>query len=284
MENDAGEYSIVPEVFAREMEGAETHVAFREIEIDLNVSTRRISRAIVSSQELWAGEIIDRLLEAFQTGPIAIDSAVRVPRPMRRMLATTIMREQRTLHTLGELHVQRELNAQQGIQLSRTEPPQVKKVVELFRARADMGVDRFARQTEGIIRDTAVTAYRTFGSDITPVEMERMLADALDVSGRQSQLVARTLTSESFNMGRDRRAQLHMDAIRDVQYSALLDANTCPVCANRDGTIVTLNSNLYFELMPPNHACHGRTRCRCMWIYRRYDEDEVLSDRSPMFV
>lgn len=272
----------------RELQGAEEHVAFKEIDNDLEISSRRIARALLSAQELWAGELLDRMEDAFSEGPAAIDEATRITPSMTRMIVTLIVREQRTLHTLGENHVQRELDLQQPLQLVRTEPPQVKEVVELFRARAQMGVDRFAKDTEGVVRSSAMDAYRTFGNEITPVEIESMLAEALDVSGRQTQLVSRTLTAESFNMGRDRRARLHRDVISDVQYSALLDSTTCESCTERDGFITDMDSPEYYEYMPPNHECVSRkgrrgNRCRCMWIYRRFDEDSVLPDHEAMF-
>ncbi|MBU1486427.1 MAG: phage head morphogenesis protein, partial [Bacteroidetes bacterium] len=210
-----------------------------------------------------------------------------IAKSMRMGLRKIISREQRTMYTLGELHVQRELQRQQSIQLVRRDPPSVQQVIELFKVRSQAGIDAFAERSQRFVREAALEAWKVYGDSLTPRQLGQVIGEALDVSGRQSELFSRRLGMESFNMGRDRRARLQYDAIEDVEYSALMDGNVCESCADADGTVTTIDSPTYFKLMPPNHQCRSRksgfNNCRCMWLYRVRDEVSDLPDPATLF-
>lgn len=77
---------------------------------------------------------------------------------------------------------------------------------------------------------------------------------------------ARGATSEAFNLGRNLAAQQSADRIDRVVRTEILDENTCDPCLALDGKVVAMNSDEYFELMPPN-KCDGRELCRGFYEY-----------------
>lgn len=95
---------------------------------------------------------------------------------------------------------------------------------------------------------------------------DRVSAGLMSLSDTPIDNAARGAASESFNLGRNLSAQDAIDAIRRVVRTEVLDANTCDPCRQVDGTVVEINSDEYFRLMPPN-LCDGRELCRGFYIY-----------------
>lgn len=99
-------------------------------------------------------------------------------------------------------------------------------------------------------------------------ELIRLVQDGLGaLSDAPVDRAARGAASESFNLGRNLEAQRREGEILEVVRSEVLDDNTCPPCESLDGTVYQLNSDDYFENMPPN-KCDGRELCRGFYIYR----------------
>jgi len=277
----------VRQTYWRELRESEKYVAFQDIVRDLDITEKRVTQAISAFQKAWLRQIGDELADAIKEGPVAIDKVTNIAKSMSMGLRKIISREQRTMYTLGELHVQQELMRQQNVVLARRDPPTVQHVIELFKVRAKSGIDAFSQQTQRHVREAALEAWRAYGDSLTAGQMANVIGEALDVSGRQSQLFSRRMGMESFNMGRDRRARLHYDIIQEAEYSALLDGNVCEACAEADGTVTTMDSPEYFRLMPPNHMCRSRksgfNNCRCMWIYRTRAEGGPVADPATLF-
>ena len=93
----------------------------------------------------------------------------------------------------------------------------------------------------------------------------RVSAGLMDLSDRPIQDASRGASSESFNLGRNLAAQDAKEPLRVVR-TEILDQNTCPPCAVLDGTEYDLNSDEYFQFMPPNQ-CDGRDLCRGFYMY-----------------
>jgi hypothetical protein len=70
---------------------------------------------------------------------------------------------------------------------------------------------------------------------------------------------------EAFNLGRNLGIQQNPDAVAQVIRTEVLDQNTCAYCLKIDGRVVAVNSDEYFQLMPPN-GCAGREQCRGFYI------------------
>jgi hypothetical protein len=95
---------------------------------------------------------------------------------------------------------------------------------------------------------------------------DRIRAGLMNLSDAPVNEAARGATTESFNLGRNLGAQDHAGAIARVVRTEILDDNTCDYCEEVDGTVVEMNSEEYFRLMPPN-GCHGRDLCRGFFMY-----------------
>jgi hypothetical protein len=66
------------------------------------------------------------------------------------------------------------------------------------------------------------------------------------------------------NFGRAKEARARKDEWSLVEYSAILDANSCDPCASDDGQ----QSSDEDELTPvPNPSCAGGDFCRCVHVY-----------------
>jgi hypothetical protein len=72
---------------------------------------------------------------------------------------------------------------------------------------------------------------------------------------------------EGFGFGRSSQAKDMADEIGRVQYSALLDQNTCEACSKEDGDEWDYEDPKTDEFAAGNRQCEGRGRCRCLLVY-----------------
>lgn len=96
---------------------------------------------------------------------------------------------------------------------------------------------------------------------------ERIESGLSSLSDTLPESLGRASTSEAFNLGRNLGAQQAASSVREVVRTEVLDENTCDPCRRLDGTVVEMNSEEYFRLMPPNF-CDGRDFCRGFYLYR----------------
>lgn len=77
--------------------------------------------------------------------------------------------------------------------------------------------------------------------------------------------------NEAFSIGRATEATALSDEIGTVEYSCLLDANSCDNCAAEDGKTFEFESKEYFRTLPPFKECDGNKgrpdACRCVHLY-----------------
>lgn len=82
---------------------------------------------------------------------------------------------------------------------------------------------------------------------------------------------ARAQVNEAFGLGRAVEAYSLRDEIDLVEYSALMDTETCDACAALDGERFAWGSDRYYETFPPYQHCEGakgRTNaCRCVHLF-----------------
>lgn len=155
---------------------------------------------------------------------------------------------------IGRAQVARELGGQKA-EVKKGGPSFVSRLVDILISRLvneiqTRAIDVFARLA-------------TLGLD--DEEITGRLREDLD---GQSQKVFESFASQAvnaaINAGRDAEAQDRKDEWNKVEYSALLDANTCSVCEDADG-----KSSDDPEDLPdaPNPDCEGQANCRCFHIY-----------------
>jgi hypothetical protein len=77
--------------------------------------------------------------------------------------------------------------------------------------------------------------------------------------------------NEAFSIGRATEATKLASDIGEVEYSCLLDANSCDPCAAEDGKTFAFESDEYFRTLPPFKDCEGNKgrpdACRCVHLY-----------------
>jgi len=75
---------------------------------------------------------------------------------------------------------------------------------------------------------------------------------------------AQGVTNKVLNFGRAKEARARKDEWSTVEYSAILDANSCEPCAGEDGTQASDED----DLTPvPNPSCAGGDWCRCFHVF-----------------
>jgi phage gp29-like protein len=80
--------------------------------------------------------------------------------------------------------------------------------------------------------------------------------------------------SEAFAAGRNDGYEQYADEISSVQYSALLDTNTCDTCSGADGQEGDTPDDVPDV---PNPDCDGGDKCRCVLVYIFGDEAKAAA-------
>lgn len=101
--------------------------------------------------------------------------------------------------------------------------------------------------------------------------IEQELEDEIESGAKRD---AASEINEAFGLGRAGAARELGTAVEMATYSALLDANTCEVCADLDGEEFTVDTPEYDAVLPPNPRCEGGDACRCVMIYVSKDDNE----------
>jgi len=81
--------------------------------------------------------------------------------------------------------------------------------------------------------------------------------------------------NEAFALGRSTEASALADLVDTVQYSAIMDANTCEPCSDRDGEEYDYGSDEMIDAEPPNKDCLGGDQCRCVLLYLTSGPNEL---------
>ena len=94
--------------------------------------------------------------------------------------------------------------------------------------------------------------------------------DLDDQSDKWIDSVASKGANEAFADGREDGYDQHKDEIGSVIYSAILDINTCPQCADADGQEGDTPDDIPDV---PNPDCDGGDKCRCVHVFVFNDEE-----------
>jgi hypothetical protein len=99
------------------------------------------------------------------------------------------------------------------------------------------------------------------------IDKEELKRGLLDLSDKELVAIAQYSASEAFNYGRNLTMKLYIDEIDRVQYSAILDENTCSECEKLDGQEWNIDAPEVARYAGGNPNCLGGGRCRCMLVY-----------------
>lgn len=166
------------------------------------------------------------------------------------------------LYTLGRVTVRDEL-ARQGARLPDSYARG--KVARMI-----------ARRAAAAARAVAAAVARR----VEQVDLQHDGAGEADLQAAGEQTAAATLRAEgqlhagpAVNMGRSDEADEHADLIRGARYTSILDASRCEMCALADDDVLRpLDDPVRLSRRPPNAACHGGDRCRCLEFYEMTEE------------
>lgn len=132
---------------------------------------------------------------------------------------------------------------------------------EVIAAQRAQLVRRMESRMRGELEREAIDALRT-GGDATDV-WTRAVARQIETGAFRAD--AGSITTKAFNVGRDEAARI-MGGIASVEYSAILDRNTCAACERMDGETAEFGSDEHDRLVPPNRDCDGGDACRCLLV------------------
>lgn len=255
--------------FRREPRGAEKFLALSDFVSHLDSSRDRVAAALRAARVRVQTEIVHKLVDANSR------DMHRVSMPIDERLVAEIETILRGLSSYGHEQVYAERQRQAA-----------------GRAPADAAQARVAladtrRDPLGVYADAAVSEYQNnlqqraanvvldqrrqaAGETKTKGEIIAAAEAALDQQkdGWMDALAAKA-ANEAFADGRDEGYQELKDQIRECQYSAILDNNTCDECESADGRTAPTPDGLP---RTPNPDCAGKDKCRCVIVYVFADE------------
>lgn len=131
----------------------------------------------------------------------------------------------------------------------------------------------FFNSIEDAVKRDALAQVRTGEIDIPAIETSVTQKTSNDFKS-----LAFMLSVSALNQGREDQAGSMDDEIKFAEYSAIMDDNTCPDCAKKDGQRFQLNTRESQRLRVPNPQCFSTAsknsvnRCRCIWVFALRNE------------
>lgn len=180
-------------------------------------------------------------------------------------LVDAIHTEMQGLYATGRTSVRHELEAQRpGI----TDPSTVS---------LDQAADERNLLQRAILAANAIThaiwqviANLGISPSVSPAQRQR----AGEQEGRaRLRAEAQLHAAAALNAGREAEARAHSDRIVGARYTSILDGNRCTECAHMDDDVLrSLSDPVLLAHKPPNPACFGGGRCRCLLFYQLKEE------------
>lgn len=257
---------------SREPRGAEKYLALDEIVGELDRGRDAIAAALRRAKKAVQAEAVQRVMAA----------------PLRTMHRVSIAPPEKLVAEVEEILAGvfgggvEQVAGERARQKAGLEPGDAATVREMAdwvpakkRKRDPLGVyadgvvAEFVNQVTSRAVGVALDWLRRPG-DLTKGELINRVTEELDAqSDKWIDGAASKGANEAFADGRQEGYEEYRDEIQAVIYSALLDFNTCPNCANADGA-----EGRTPEDIPgvPNPDCDGGDRCRCVHVFVFSDE------------
>jgi len=132
--------------------------------------------------------------------------------------------------------------------------------------------------TDKIVKDLETAIKLQVGNDMAAMKSKIEVTDRIGNTTLHSFLtsrmpvIAETEIGFILNKSVDSYIKQNLDAVKKgildaakeikrVRYSAIMDNKVCAMCQKLDGTVVEVNSAVYFRYNPPIHY-----NCRCVWL------------------
>lgn len=131
--------------------------------------------------------------------------------------------------------------------------------------KADLLAERWANRLKDTVVTTKLRALRaSLDEDATAGLIDRQLDE---MSDRATRAIILNSIADAFALGRNVEGTKQSRFVRRMQYSALMDHNTCNVCEELDGQVGDVDDA---RLATPNLNCLGEVHgnsCRCIAIF-----------------
>lgn len=216
----------------------------------------------------------DRMLAAI--APAAHDLAARLaamrtpraPKTPDQGLLDAVSGELRRLYDEGAQSVRDELLAQSGAMLFRLDDAQPAEDAAELAARSEIAVENITARMLIDLRRANLAPLARSATD------QAALQAAAEAGARAAaREAALDNASAALNLGRRAAAETNRARIKGARYTSILDANRCSACAAADDDILRpLDDPVRLARIPPNPACSGRQRCRCLEFYSITDQ------------
>ena len=246
-------------MLAREPRGVETLIDLKSLASDLENLKEKVTENLLKFRaELieQAAELLDKL-EVSKVYQLTLTPNSKTRRAVSKALQTA--------YKTGREQILRELE----VQMSEAQSSEKQK--HLFQTKKeDMPDEDFVEQLADSliaklineIQARAVNwfvALKTLGS-----YAKKLLKENLEnESTRFVELAASNSLNASIKLGRDKEINNQEDNWKYLEYSAILDVNTCSVCKAADGRQAQSLEDLADA---PNPDCEGKANCRCFII------------------
>ncbi len=262
------QFSLSKLPLARPLHGPERHVAFAEIDRELDDAQDRLVAAAQVVQAQQIDKLVEVISDMMHKGQL--DRVPGIDVPFQAAMTEAVEGVLVELYQFGQQKVREELDAQRRVAgrevvlKLQEDPEQVRKFLGV-RAQA------IAASLAGKLKAAATwEALRQTREGV--LDEAALMARMTDLSDRELRSTAKFTVSEAFNMGRKAEGEKQASEISRVIYSAILDLNTCSPCNEWDGREFAYGSTEMVFSEPPFQNCEGEDRCRCIHIYVYKDE------------
>lgn len=246
----------------RPLRGYERHVAFSEINQRLDTAEEEFLRAAQAVQTMQIRSMVNTLVKHIEDGNAARAAEIGVPDQnlMENALSDVLLE----MYDYGKDEVKKEAGRQRAT---------VKAQEPVASAGAATKVQFIKAKSKAIVSILAAKLQAAAGIEalrqikVGVLDRAALITTLSVLSDRELKTAAQTSVAEALNLGRQEQAQAMADEIERVEYSALLDENTCGACAALDGTEYAFPSAEWDAVNPPYKDCEGQDRCRCVGIF-----------------
>ena len=281
--------------FWRELREPETFVQLRFIDARLDDGKDKIIEVLLEFREEIGKDLAAQIKRQWSEGPSGL-AQIEVDAKVIEQAVDALEPELTELFEFGQAQVESELKRQakkKGIELKRKrgnvrtatilrdqarrlqlrdEGLTLTEIDELMRFRSGQLVTRLSRKTQDAALAMAGDRWRTQGGvEPTGAVLDDIMEEVFSSVEREATIVANLTASETLNLGRDFEFRRWQEQIETIQYSSVLDDNSCQNCRAADGEEMDYGSEQYYDMTPPLNsaqfgACEGGGNCRCIFV------------------
>ncbi len=251
----------------RKPRGAEKFMALSEMSSALDRGRDAIAAELRGARPRVQAEIVQKLMSA------TVRNAHRVSVPPDAKLVAKIESILAGVQDYGLQTVEDERKKQSG-KLPTAATVRASEKRDPLGVYADGVVSEFTNSLQARAASVVIDAKRRPGDKTPGEQILQVNSDLDDQSDGWIDNAAAKGANEAFADGRDAGYEKYADEISSVQYSALLDSNTCDTCGDADGEEGDTPDDIPDV---PNPDCDGGDKCRCVHVYVFGDEAKAAA-------